>query len=135
MTAQAGNNFDNTFSFRNTALFRPLYVNFDQYTDGDADFKKELGAQVIGNIQELKQSIYAAVQENDPEIFLKACHKIKFTLEMLNDAEFMTMIKELERDLGTPHIDGSFARHVRHFDDLCQALINSLNVEIFGKVA
>lgn len=135
MTAQSGNNFENTFSFRNTALFRPLYLNFDHYTDGDPDFKRELGTQVIGNVQELRQSIYAAVQESEPEIFLKASHKIKFTLEMLNDVEFITLIRELERDLGTSHIDGSFAQHVRRFDDLCQAIINSLNVEIFGKVA
>lgn len=135
MTAHSGNNFEGAFPFGNTALFRPLYVNFDHYTDGDHDFKRELGTQVIGNIQELKQSLREAIAENKPEIFVKVNHKIKLTLEMLNDTEFSNMITELEKELASHHHDGDFAERTRLFEEICQSLIRSLNVEIFGNAS
>lgn len=75
---------------------RPLFVDFDQHTDGDQDFKKELIVLMIDNIKELEQSLKAA--EKDLEIFSKVIHKIKPTLAMLEDPDVNKAIENIKAD-------------------------------------
>lgn len=73
---------------------RPLFINFDQYTDGDNDFKKELVTLMIDNIRELKEALETAGQ--DVQFFQKVTHKIKPTIEMLDDKEFEDLILQVK---------------------------------------
>ena len=75
---------------------RPLYIDFDQHTDGDAEFKRELVSLIIADITELQKSLVAATRSNNPDVFLKGCHKSKTTVEIVNDKEFSLLLEELE---------------------------------------
>ena len=74
---------------------RPLNIDFDQYTDGDADFKQELVSLMIDDIGELQKSLAQATASNDPEIFLRGCHKSKTTVEMVSDKDLTLLLAEM----------------------------------------
>jgi hypothetical protein len=75
---------------------RPLFIDFDIYTDGDAEFKKELIVLMIDNLMELQSTTRLAAQNNDSTLYLRVCHKVKATLEMLADVELLTTIDQLK---------------------------------------
>src|SRR5688572_27083072 len=81
-------------SILQTNANRPLHVDFDKYTDGDSDFKRELVVLMIDNISELLQS--AKSVETDINQFLKVIHKIKPTIEMLEDPELNDTITSIK---------------------------------------
>jgi hypothetical protein len=106
---------------------RPLYINFDYYTEGDPEYKKELSALLAGNISELKQDLQRAIADGAPDIFFKATHKAKVVLSMLDDQEFIGITRALENELGNP----SKVIHPLHalvvsFNYLCEAISESL---------
>ena len=110
---------------------RPLYLNYELYTDGDAAFKGELSAMMIENIQELRQSLHDAISQQQPDIFQKACHKTKVALHMLEDQEFTDTTEEIKSKLH--HLDktgNSFSEQIALFDALSDAVIYSLELEI-----
>jgi CheY-like chemotaxis protein len=71
---------------------RDIFIDFDLYTDGDLDFKKELTSLIIHNIHELQEAILV----DDKEFFLSVTHKVKTTLVMLDDAEFSQLMDRFE---------------------------------------
>jgi len=81
---------------RKKSANRPLYVNFEDYTDHDSEFKQELIKLMINDVQELQQSFDIAAGKNDYEIFKKTCQKIEGTINMLNDKEFTDTINALK---------------------------------------
>jgi len=78
---------------------RTLNIDFDQYTDGDAEFKQELVSLMIDDIGELQKSLGQATASNDPGIFLRGCHKSKTTVEMVNDKELTLLLAEMEEQI------------------------------------
>jgi hypothetical protein len=64
---------------------RKLLIDFDAYTDGDAEFKGELVALMIDNLIELEETVQRAGKGNDLKLFDAVCHKVKATVEMLAD--------------------------------------------------
>ena len=104
---------------------RPLYIDFDQYTDGDADFKKELVVLMIDNLKEILAALKEATQKNMPDIFEKTCHKIKPTLSMLEDQDFMEIIHRIKAEFS----DASQKDHVNAFNTTCIQIIKSLEKE------
>lgn len=106
----------------NTSTFqpdnnRPLFVDFDKYTDGDTDFKKELAVLMIDNIYELIESLKSV--EKDLQDFLKTIHKIKPTIEMLDDAEFNENIASVKAEPGKQVF-------VSSLHNICTDIIQSL---------
>jgi hypothetical protein len=75
---------------------RPLFIDFNVYTDGDEEFKKELIDSMIDNLEELQQALHLASQNNDAPLFSKVCHKIKATLHMLEDKELLDSVEKLK---------------------------------------
>lgn len=96
---------------------RPLFVDFDKYTDGDSDFKKELVVLMIDNIHELIGSLKSV--EDDLQPFLKTIHKIKPTIEMLDDPEFNEKIAGVKSEPGNQVIAG-------HLHNISNDIIASL---------
>jgi hypothetical protein len=96
---------------------RPLFVDFDKYTDGDNDFKKELALLMIDNIYELIGSLEST--QKDLQVFLKTIHKIKPTIEMLDDAELNENIKNVEAEPGQQMMLSSLR-------NICTDIIHSL---------
>lgn len=101
---------------------RPLFVDFNAYTDGDDEFKKELVDLMIDDLRELQQTIHLAAQHNDVPLFQKVCHKIKTTLHMLDDQEFSLLLEDVKNHL-------SDASRVALLDRFCVAIIESLRKE------
>jgi hypothetical protein len=108
-------------SFFSSMKGRPLQVDFNQYTDGDNEFKKELIVLMIDNIKELQTSAKAAGQHNDVQIFSKICHKIKPTLSMLEDQELTSSIEAI--------VQGVSPEKVNLLLVLCSEIIKSLERE------
>ena len=105
---------------------RPLYINFDQYTDGDADFKKELIYLMIDNLNELQSSLKEATALNKLEIFEKTCHKIKPTLSMLEDKDLIETIHVLRSQFSN---SGERDERYAAFTITCHQIIKSLERE------
>lgn len=101
---------------------RTLFIDFDLYAEDDAAFKQELIELMIENLRELQQSYGLSVDGNDPEIFLKACHKVKTTLSMLADGELDAIVEELKSPGASPS-------KVALFEKLCAEIITSLSAE------
>jgi hypothetical protein len=104
------------------ATARPLYINFDAYTDGDDEFKKELVLLIIDNLLEMQQVLQVVSQTADGPLFHKVCHKIKATLEMLDDKEMLNVVGELKVTI-------TDANRIALLDKLCSDIIDSLRRE------
>src|SRR5258708_911369 len=86
--------------------YRPLNINFNLYTEGDEKFKSELSYMFIENIRELRGSLHGSIDQQEPDIFFKACHKVKVTLSMLDDKEFIELISELKEQVSAAAKNG-----------------------------
>lgn len=116
-------------------LSRPLYINFDLYTEGDQEYKKELGSLIITSLGEFKQSLSASIHENNPQIFLRACHKATVVVTMLEDKEFSMIIEGLEKDIVNGDKDEDFNTRSKQFQNICDSIINGLTIELNQRTA
>lgn len=81
--------------FNNDQPKRPIVVDFELYTDGDLEFKKELIILMINDLNELRAASIQALDEKSPELFSRACHKVKVTLVMLSDPDLQAAIEQI----------------------------------------
>ena len=102
---------------------RPLFIDFNLYTDGDADFKKELITHMIDNLQELQKALQTAHQQNTPDLFVKTSHKVKPTLSMLDDKDLLETTHMLSEEFSN-----SLVRQngIIRFNTICAGIIKSL---------
>jgi CheY-like chemotaxis protein len=108
------------------ALRRPLFINFNLYTDGDPDFKKELISLLVGNISELQHSLLSIAQTTS-KIFLGVLHKVDSTVGMLCDQEFSQTLEEIKTMCIMGQEGEPFHRKLNHFSGLCNQVIESLH--------
>jgi CheY-like chemotaxis protein len=104
---------------------RELFINFEQYTDGDLGFKKELVSLMINNIQEFQQSLFSGVKES----FLSVSHKVKATIAMLNDSEFTDMADEFKSLIKSHSITSELNDKRSILNMLCNDIVDSLTFE------
>jgi hypothetical protein len=83
-----------------TSGTRPLFINFDQYTDGDLEFKNELIDLMIDNLHELIKTLTLSQQEG-LQPFERTLHKVKPTIVMLDDPGLNKAIADLTEGTGT----------------------------------
>jgi hypothetical protein len=113
-------------SFLQSTSNRPLFIDFEQYTDGDIEFKKELITLMIDNLKEIQDALKEATQRNMLEIFEKTCHKIKPTLSMLEDKDFIETIQCIKADFSNT---ATKDQQVSAFNTTCHQIIKSLEKE------
>jgi hypothetical protein len=102
---------------------RKLHIDFDLYTDGDAEFKGELIVLMIDNLVELQGIVRSAAKNNDMKLFHGVCHKVKATVEMLADPDLSQTLVELKVNLAdTPKVD--------LLEGVCSEIIESLRQEL-----
>jgi CheY-like chemotaxis protein/HPt (histidine-containing phosphotransfer) domain-containing protein len=101
-----------------------VMANLDRCTEGDPEFRRELAQLLANNMTELMANIEKALQANDPNIFIRAVHKTKTTLSILNDSEMneeittiQTKFKESKEDL---------ERHAEKLINRCKKMIHIL---------
>ena len=102
---------------------RNLHIDFEMYTDGDAEFKGELIVLMIDNLTELQGIVRSAAKNNDPKIFHGVCHKVKPTIEMLADPDLSQTLVELKVNLAD-------ASKVDFLEGVCTEIIESLRQEM-----
>jgi hypothetical protein len=102
---------------------RNLHIDFDTYTDGDAEFKSELILLMIDNLVELQGIVQSAAKANDMKVFHGVCHKIKATVEMLADPDLSQTLVELKVTLAD-------ASKVVLLENVCSEIIESLRQEL-----
>lgn len=110
-----------------SASNRRLFIDFDTYTDGDNEFKIELIASMIDNMKELSTSVVESVQQEEPSLFDKTCHKIKPTLTMLEDQELHEIISQAKMQLSEKK---DMESALRNITEICDQIIKSLEQEI-----
>lgn len=108
-----------TFKISADSTRRPLFIDFDTYTDGDLDFKKEITDLMINDLQEMQQVSALACKQNDLVLFQRVCHKIKATLDMLEDKELLDVVAQLKTSIADAEL-------VKLLDRLCIDIIASL---------
>ena len=104
---------------------RPLYINFESYTEGDNVFKAELITLLISNMHDLQESLKKANDQKNENIFRLSSHKVKPSLSMLNDIEFNVIVENLNEktfDIKSGEM----------FNQICNAIIKSLEKEVTG---
>lgn len=109
---------------------RPLHLNFDLYTDGDADYKRELGLLIIANLREFQRTLPASLLSQNKDLFVKARHKMKVTLSMLEDNELNNTIDALAKSIGKGNQDHGTLALSRRFEEICELLISAITREI-----
>ena len=105
---------------------RPLFIDFSLYAHDDPDFKQELIALMVKDLQELQSSLQLSMQLNEISLYRKACHKMNSTLNILGDKEFLDIVEEIKLD-NTP------GEKVAFFTRMCTEIINSLELDRTGK--
>lgn len=108
-----------TSRFFGNSPARPLTIDWDSYTDGDAEFKKELVDLMIDNLQEMQQTLTIILNNNDAPLFQKVCHKIKTTIHMLDDKELSETVEQLKIIITDP-------TRIASLDRMCAEIIESL---------
>ena len=96
--------FNLNISHRERAPIKPeikkgLGVDFDIYTEGDPDFKREFILLLLKNLDELKDALHETLSTGDMEAYSKAAHKVKTTVNILGDMEFARMIEFIKREI------------------------------------
>lgn len=105
---------------------RPLSVDFDTYTDGDIEFKREIVLLMINNIEELQQALTVVNEQSNTSYFDKACHKVASTLTMLDDPEFMSVISKVKDSKVSQE---EKKNSIQSLQVMCEGLIISLEKE------
>jgi hypothetical protein len=115
------------YSAENT--LRPLRIKFDVYSDGDDhEFKSELVTLMIGSVQELHAAAESSINFSEADIFLKAAHKAKSTLVLLDDAEFVQAVEDFKKKLNVNEIAAMNGTMTR-LTSICNSVVKSLEHE------
>ena len=108
-----------------SSIQRPLFINFDLYTDGDLDFKREFINLLISNIHELQRSLLDPKQ-NASKIFLDVHHKVKPTISILNDQELTETLEEIRMNFISSPESGPPMVKLNQLNGLCNLVVESL---------
>lgn len=111
---------------------RPLFIDFDLYTDGDEAFKLEFTQLMIDNLRELKQAVQESTARNNGPVFLGSYHKVAATVEMLNDPDLTQTLNVLrDHHKGISGLDaGGLQNTTKQVLQLIDMIARALTVEI-----
>ncbi|HZY78521.1 MAG TPA: response regulator [Cyclobacteriaceae bacterium] len=126
-----GSNNNNSTPAAASSL-RPLKIDFDLHTDGDPVFKTELVQLLMENLAELRQSLTTAIKQNDPQAFLKTCHKVYTAISMLNDADLTHIVDKVRNTMrnSIDPTDKALLADAAILDNLGEAVWKSLEAEL-----
>ena len=111
---------------------RPLKIKFDLYADSEPDFKSELVELMISNVTELQYACYKAFYTGEAKLFQTISHKIKSTLILLDDREFVYVIDDLKQSFLAGNSPAAIQEKIHKFNYLSEAILKTLTKEIEG---
>jgi len=104
----------------------------DLYTEGNAEFKRELIGQFILNLQELKTVFEIALSAKDADIFRSIVHKSKTTVSVISYKPLSDILSTVKDEMKAA-IEGNaiFPNELRtRFYDACDEAIKMLQGEL-----
>ncbi len=101
-------------------------ANLDRCTDGDPEFRKELAMLLANNIIELMANLENALKKHDPNIFIRAIHKTKTTLSILNDSAINEKISIIQSKLKESPTD-DLSHHAELLKSRCDKTVGILH--------
>lgn len=105
--------------------------SLEVYAEGDAEFKREFAMLLTRNIVELEEALDASVAAGDDDTFRKACHKMKVTLNILGDKEYIELIEQIrQRVISGTTKSATFKKEKKLFKELSEKIIADLHEEI-----
>ncbi|HYG19370.1 MAG TPA: hypothetical protein VD816_10585 [Ohtaekwangia sp.] len=108
---------------------RKLNIQFEAYGADDPDFKKELIVLMLDNIKELCEAVCQSFDWKNAAVFETAAHKVKSTLNLLNDQEFNNCIQDLKEIFDITD-EAAIKRKMNEFSELSDGIIRSLEYEV-----
>jgi CheY-like chemotaxis protein len=107
---------------------RPLSLRFSAYTEGPA-MKVELVDLMLSNLNELQRAVYKTYYTNDVRFIQSAYNKVKSTLLLLDDREYMYVIEDLKDSYVHGLEKTESQTKIRKFDRLTHSIIKTLDTE------
>jgi hypothetical protein len=108
---------------------RKLNIQFEAYGADDPDFKKELIVLMLDNIRELCDAVCQSFDWKNSAVFETAAHKVKSTLNLLNDLEFNDCIHDL-KDIFDRTDEAAARQKMNAFIELADGITRSLEYEV-----
>jgi CheY-like chemotaxis protein len=109
---------------------RPLRIKFDLYNGSDDGFKAELVQLMMNNIQELQHSCYKAFYSGETRAYQIVAHKVKSTLILLDDREFMYLVDDLKHAFQIAERQSILKEKVVRFNCLTEGIMKTLENEM-----
>lgn len=105
--------------------------NLDLFSEGDVAFRRELKELMVKDLEELRESLNEIPNGGDASAFNNTVHKVKVTLEILNQGEFFKLIDDITA-VFTFEKRPALATKLREFYVLCGCLIVAIQEESFA---
>jgi PAS domain S-box-containing protein len=103
--------------------------NFNLYTEGNPELKRELADVLSKNITELQSAVDNILNPDGLETYKRVVHKVKTTLSFLGDKEFENIVNEIPDVLAQDN-DAALKDLVNQFTVLSRRLLAGLSEEI-----
>jgi PAS domain S-box-containing protein len=103
--------------------------NFNLYTEGNPELKRELADVLSKNITELQSAVDNILNPDGLETYKRVVHKVKTTLNFLGDKEFENIVNEIPDVLAQDN-DAALKDLVNQFTVLSRRLLAGLSEEI-----
>lgn len=108
---------------------RPLRIRFDLFSDSTSEFRLELVSLMIRNLRELQQAAYTTYYTSESRSFGKACHKVKSTLMLLDDNEFVFAVDDLRINFDQLANQDILRTKIVRFSFMVESIIKTLEVK------
>ncbi|GHN00768.1 diguanylate cyclase [Cytophagales bacterium WSM2-2] len=102
--------------------------NFEMYTQGNEEMKRELAGLFVANLKELKSALHISLNEKNVDAYAHALHKSKTTLAIINDKELNKAVIEIQQRLKRQEMIREEDR--KRFDQAADELVRNLEEEI-----
>jgi CheY-like chemotaxis protein/two-component sensor histidine kinase len=107
------------------------YINkINLYAEGDPEFRRELASLIVKNLEELRESVRASLENDSANQYQTTLHKVKSTINMLGDTQLTSCIDELNEKLSKPKsLPNGIGEVIERFNFLSEEVINGLHEE------
>jgi PAS domain S-box-containing protein len=109
----------------------PIQKLLDKYSDGNMMVSIDIAKRMINNIVSLDKSLQNSIDQQNSEVFIRACHKMKTTIGILEDSEFSNIINDIKETLKLDmQLTQDLQNKITSFSFSCQEKIKLLDLYI-----
>jgi hypothetical protein len=110
---------------------KPWSENFNLYSEGNADLRRELTEMLSKNISELQNAVLHLYHPEGADHYKRILHKITTTLSFLGDTEFENVVHQIPIALRSAD-ENKLKELIEQFHHLSARLLEGLNEELNG---